>query len=104
MKKRLYVAIFLVGITMGVFWGMTKVKASSPVNESSGGEDTASVYYDESWKAERALVSSPTAGYYDADISNNGDTSTSAQMQGGSNVFPKMVVTRWKVHGHIHFQ
>lgn len=106
-KKRTYVLLFILGLTAGIFFGLQKAKASSPEGEAStlGG---LTYYYDEFWQATQALVSR-AGGFGYQNISNTvGDsTSGSAAVLNKTNNtverFPKMVVTKWKVHGHIHF-
>ena len=93
-KNKIYLLMFILGLGLGIFFGLNKVKASSPVNEPSGGETTASVYYDEYWQATRAIINTDTG--YQEFTGFNGSTTATAR--------PKMVVTKWKVHGHIHFE
>ncbi len=108
LKNKIYFLFLVLGLCTGVFFALNKAKASSPQGETSGGEQPASVYYDEHWKATEALVSS-TTGYTTMDPSTHNNTNTAGQFEdtaGGWRVelFPKMVVTKWKVHGHIHFE
>jgi hypothetical protein len=44
-KKSLYLGLFILGIVLGAFWGLNKVKASSPAGETSGGEQPARTVY-----------------------------------------------------------
>jgi len=98
-KKKIYFFLFILGLSLGIFWGINKVRASSPEGETSGGEQPASVYYDEYWQATRALVyieDGMTQGFEEfTDFNEPTPTTTTTKH--------KMVVTKWKVHGHIHF-
>ena len=102
----MYIVFLVFGIGIGVVFGLNKARASSPEGEISGGEQPASVYYDESWQATEAYVST-SLGYKPmptTDIVNHRDTDVAANLTTGQVVFPKMVVTQWTVHGHIHFE
>lgn len=121
-KKRTYVLLFILGLVAGVFFGLQKAKASSPEGEASttGG---ITYYYDESWKATQAIVSRKAGANYRYEYfypygeppayplpnePTDKQTDPAAELgtdDGGGIVklFPKMVVTKWKVHGHIHF-
>ncbi len=108
-KKKVYVVLLLMGIGAGIMFGLSKARASSPERETSGGEP-AKTCYDEFWQASEAIVSSDT-GYTRVNPANHGDTGTAAGWDtdpatGASRVrvLPKMVVTQWTVHGHIHFE
>lgn len=106
--RKIYLLLFILGLGIGIFFGLSKVKASTPVGETSGGEQPASVYYDEHWQATQAAVSTES-GYQNFDPSIHGNTSTAGKIENTSGgwivrLFPKMVVTKWKVHGHIHFE
>ena len=101
MKKGLIFILLLVfGIVGGIFFGISKARATSPVGEISAGESTPSVTYDEYWRAASALttINAGAGGTVKwATFSNfPNDTNPSEQ--------PKMVVTKWIVHGHIHFR
>ncbi|MDD2703227.1 MAG: hypothetical protein PHC33_04405 [Candidatus Omnitrophica bacterium] len=107
-KKMAYSILFLIGIGAGVIFGLHKARASSPEGETSGGEQPASVYYDEFWQATGAAVSS-NGGYVNVDPSGHAETAVAAAWTTADNVsqvnlLPKMVVTQWTVHGHIHFE
>ena len=109
-KRKLFVAVFALGAISGVIFGLGKLKASSPAGEASQG--VASMYFDEIWRAEESIVST-TTGFNTVDMLNAGggfvasigetsavyDTAT-----GAITASPKMLVTKWKVHGHIHQQ
>lgn len=106
--RKVYFLLFILGLGAGVFFALNNARASNPQGEVSGGEQPASVYYDESWKASDALVSKD-GGYQAVDISSRQDTPKAGQLEKVGDawsvkVFPKMIVTKWKVHGHIHFQ
>ena len=120
-KNKIYILFLLLGLGWGVFVGLNKVRASSPVNESSAGEQTAGVAYDESWKATEALVSSSSGYRYFYPYGSspayplpanpvNQQTATAGKLVYDNDfgwkilVYPKMVVTKWRVHGHIHFR
>ncbi len=119
--------LVLVGLIAGIAAGMHALQASSPEGESSGGESPASVSYDEKWKATEALVSSssgyklfypygksPVPPYVSYPLSGdpvNKTTPVAASFSTSTEtgtakaeILPKMVVTKWKVHGHIHFE
>lgn len=107
-KNRIYTLLFVLGLIGGLFFGLNKLRASNPEGEISGGEQPASVYYDEFWQAVQALVSTET-GYQNFNPTSHNNTSTAAKIEDTSGgwlvrVSPKMVVTKWKVHGHIHFE
>jgi hypothetical protein len=111
-RKKLYILLLMVGAGTGIFFGLHRARASTPENENSGGEQPASVYYDEFWQASDAVVSSNTryVRMSATDLANHTDTGTAAGWDtdgtGVSRVrmLPKMVVTQWTVHGHIHFE
>lgn len=116
-KAKIGIAIFILGIAAGIIFGINKVGADTPVKTDTTVAPGAK--YDEYWKASEALVSD-YGGYkkfefYDsityplpADPDNK-NTETAGELEQDSKgnwtvkLFPKMVVTKWKVHGHIHF-
>ena len=104
-RNKLYLLFLIIGVTAGVAFGLIKARASSSEGETSGGEQPASVYYDETWNATDALVSS-SLGYKTFDPSAHNPTQTAAEFDsdGKVSVFPKFVVKEWTVHGHIHFE
>ncbi|MFA5363121.1 MAG: hypothetical protein WC335_07795 [Candidatus Omnitrophota bacterium] len=107
-KKKAYIILLMIGIGAGILFGLHKARASSPENETSGGEQPASVYYDEFWQATEAVVSSNN-GYTSMNPSGHAETVVAAAWTTTNNVsqvslLPKMVVTQWTVHGHIHFE
>lgn len=110
MKKLLFSLLFLTSVSMGVFIGIQQLRASTPT--VSGGESPASVYYDETWKATNAVVSSynkatDRSRFTEVNPATKNATGVAAHVKNpspGVQVYPKMVVTRWTVHGHIHFQ
>jgi len=102
------------GVAVG-FLAMTKnVGASDPRGEISGGEIIPSVYYDEHWQAIRACFwdnttddftcfdPSPVAVTQAPQISVHTDITGAPPAVITGN--PIMKVTRWQVHGHLHFQ
>ncbi|MFA6583705.1 MAG: hypothetical protein WCS77_05350 [Elusimicrobiaceae bacterium] len=108
MKKTVIVLLILfgVGVAGGLFIGSVPVIASPLTNEVSGGEQPASVWYDEQWKAIGAIAT--TNGGY-AHVNLPGKISNAAKMskhgtRWAVSAQPKMVVTKWQVHGHIHFE
>ncbi|MFA5090244.1 MAG: hypothetical protein WC510_04330 [Candidatus Omnitrophota bacterium] len=129
-NKTYLVFLFFLGLGLGVFFVLQRANASNPGSEASGGETTASVYYDETWKATETIVSSDaglkvfypysddnpggTPSVYPAyplpAIPNHHNTDIAAAIITGGishayvSIFPKMVVTKWRVHGHIHFK
>ena len=107
-RVRFFFLLFMVGLVAGLLIGLNKVMATSPVDEVSGGEAVASVWYDEHWRAIRAVVSSED-GYDYFNPSTHNDTEVAGRMEQIDDVwitslYPKMVVTKWRVHGHIHFE
>ncbi len=109
-RKSLFLAaaivLFVLGGLLGVF--SNNLQASSPEGEVSDGEDPASVYYDEHWKATESYVATNN-GYASFDPSSRMDTPITGQIKNdGSGDYcslqPDMVITKWKVHGHIHFE
>jgi len=107
--RKIYFLFLILGLGMGILWGLGRAKASSPEGESSGGEQPASVWYDEFWQATQAVVSTEN-GYRNFNPSTHNNTDTAAKFEDASKdqrragLLPKMVVTKWKVHGHIHFR
>jgi hypothetical protein len=110
------VCLFCIGVISGVFNGTHSIMASTPEGEVSGGEQPASVYYDEHWRAIQAYVATET-GYNMINPASKLDTpltgiiATQAISINGENVDvayvslqPDMVITKWEVHGHIHFE
>ncbi len=107
-KNKIYFLLFVLGLGLGIFFGLRSVRASSPEGETSGGEQPASVYYDEFWQATQAVVSTGS-GYANFEPSTHNNTPKAGEIVDtpdgkAVNLFPKMVVTRWNVHGHIHFE
>ena len=96
-RKLIYILLFVFGVSGGVFFSLSKVRATPPVGPS-GGETTPSVYYDEHWKAENAMVTTNSDSTLAWSVFNNFNNDTSPSKK------PKMVVTKWVVHGHIHFR
>lgn len=119
-KKKIYFLFFVLGIGIGIFFTLNKAKASNPQGEPSGGEVTASVYYDESWKATETVVSTENGYQYFYPYGNPPEyplpaqpltqqTPIAGKLENTAagwivRLFPKMVVTKWKVHGHIHYE
>jgi hypothetical protein len=110
------ILLFISGTLLGVFYFSSESRASSPEGEVSGGEQPASVYYDEHWQAIGAYVSTE-AGYTFLNPSIDKEspvvgkityipvpTSTGVINVPHCTLQPDMVVTKWKVHGHIHFE
>jgi hypothetical protein len=110
-KNKIYLLLFILGLGIGIFSGLSKARASSPEGQTSGGEQPASVYFDEFWQATGAIVST-VSGYQGFDPSRRANTPVAGRLEKLNNpsrgwvarLFPKMVVTKWKVHGHIHFE
>jgi len=107
-RKRLYFIFLIIGVTAGISFGLIKARASNPEGEVSGGEQPASVFYDETWDATDAVVST-LAGYRSFDPtapSAHNQTQIAAQFDTDGNItlLPKFVVREWTVHGHIHFE
>ncbi len=103
-KKLIYVLLFVFGVSGGVFFNLSRVRATTPVGETSGGETVPSVVYDEHWKADSAIISDSVGASSNIQwVAFNGfvnfpPTPTPASRK------PKMVVTRWIVHGHVHMR
>lgn len=108
--------IFCLGCLCGVFYFMREAGASDPEGEISGGERNASVTWDEHWQAVTAYVATEN-GYSEIDPSTHDDSGVCGKInyapivtsEGNVNVpyvslEPDMVITKWKVHGHIHFE
>jgi len=107
-RNKIYFLLLVIGVTAGVFWGLLKARADTPEGKSSQGEDPASVYYDETWNATGAVISTKR-GYANFDPSVHQSTAIAAEFENGPSderikVFPKFVVKEWTVHGHIHFE
>jgi hypothetical protein len=106
--RRYYILIFVLGLTMGVVFVFSQARANPSKGEISGGEVTASVVYDETWQAISALVSSAT-GFVAYDPTGSTRTGVAAKFSSSGasatvEIAPKMLVTKWRVHGHIHFR
>jgi len=105
-KNKIYF-LFVLGLSLGILFAINKVKASSP--ESDASSYPISMYYDEYWQATNSIVSSAN-GFVELNPSSRGPTGTAASLDNATTygwvvrVFPKMVVTRWRVRGHIHFE
>jgi hypothetical protein len=106
-RNKLYFLLLIIGVSAGLSWGIVKARATTPEGETSvKGEQPASVYYDETWNATEALVSSDK-GYISFLPSVNIRTQTAAEFDQTDDtikIFPKFVVREWTVHGHIHFE
>ncbi len=106
-RVRFFFLLFIVGLVAGLAIGLNKVMASDPRGERVD-EPVASVWYDEHWRAIDAVVSSED-GYDYFNPSTHNDTEVAGKMEEINDVwittlYPKMVVTKWRVHGHIHFE
>ena len=101
------IALFVLGGLLGIF--SNNLQASPPEGEVSGGEQPASVYYDEHWRATESYVATKN-GYLSFDPSSHMDTPVTGEIvtttaDGPYCILqPDMVTTKWKVHGHIHFE
>jgi len=118
--KKIYFAVFVVGSCVGLFFGLHKAKAITPEGEGSGGEQPSSVVYDEKWKATETLVSTASGYQYFYPYGSspayplpaqpvNRQTVEAGKLESTSGgwlvrIYPKLVVTKWSVHGHIHFR
>lgn len=104
--------VFIAGIFLGALFNIHRLEASDPGGEVSGGEQAASTFWHEHWQATEGYVSSET-GYEKIGISLT-PTSKSPVVSGKMvkkisqpaqvTIYPNMMVTKWKVHGHIHFR
>ena len=103
-KNKLLFLLLLVGLFTGVSFGLIKAKASNPNDDDvRAGEQPASVYYDEKWTAIGTTSGNGAWGTFIPKVASSPVTVTMAPIDYVKN-FPKMVVTKWKVHGHIHFE
>lgn len=110
-RKSLFLAasivLFVLGGLLGIF--SNNLQASTPVGEVSDGEQPASVYYDEHWRATESYVATE-GGYASFDPSSHMDTPVTGKIETPAvgdpycSLQPDMVITKWKVHGHIHFE
>lgn len=126
-RKVYYFLLFILGLSIGVFFGLNKVMASTPGSLST---EPASVFYDEIWKATETVVSTPAGykyfypygnppAYPTALLPGTPPTNTQTSVAAGNApngvlttgvapftqpIFPKMIVTKWKILGHIHFE
>ncbi len=117
--RRLFLAVsvilFLFGGILGIFYSSNKLLASSPQDKTSGGKP-ASVFYDEHWQAIGAYVATkrgyaflnPSTGH-SSPVAGKIEYTPVATPSGVVNVpratlEPDMVITKWKVHGHVHFE
>ena len=115
-QRWVWIAVLLLtAAAAGLVAGVVSVMATGPAGEESPrgrAEYPASVYYDEHWAAAGALVTSANSstGFQAVDPSKGAASETAALIRKdgdgkwGTAVQPRMVVTRWRVHGHIHFQ
>ncbi|MFA5161567.1 MAG: hypothetical protein WC421_04920 [Elusimicrobiales bacterium] len=103
-NRMFYVLLAALGLMAGLFVASRRAQASDPT-EKSGGESKASVVWDDKWTAIGAYVSAD--GKYVEflkDTGLSGDTAVAAKIESGHvSLCPKMIVTRWRVHGHMHF-
>lgn len=108
-KKIVYFSIllFLTGIIFGnAFFSLRRANASAP----STSQGTSQIFYDESWTADEVyvteVVNDTDLFYRRRGLANlpaiSGAVISTAN--GSYALQPNMVVKRWKVHGHIHFQ
>ena len=113
-KSKVYLLLFGLGLSTGILFAVGKVKASSPEGEVSTAP--INMYYDEYWQATNSVVSS-ASGFVEFNPSAHANTGTAAKLEKQNEdpvtgiftgwivrVFPKMVVTRWRVNGHIHME
>lgn len=104
-KNKIYLLLFGLGLSAGILFAIGKVKASTPEGEVATAP--INMYYDEHWRAVKSVVSSDS-GFVEFDPSTGNDTATAAKIDNNTGfgyivrVFPKMVITKWKVNGHIH--
>jgi len=95
-RKLIYILLFVCGVTGGVFFSLNRARASSPVGETSKGM-SPTVIYDEIWSAASAIATRSVGATEQWSVFTDFPNPTPASRK------PKMVVTRWVVHGHIHF-
>lgn len=110
-KNKIYLLLFGLGLSAGILFAIGKAKASVPAPNTP--VPLPSMYYDEHWWADGAVVSS-AAGFVGFDHvrpAEHDPTGIAATIEDAGDpadkiirVFPKMVVTRWQVHGHIHME
>ncbi|MFA5161566.1 MAG: hypothetical protein WC421_04915 [Elusimicrobiales bacterium] len=89
------------GLAAGLLAGAAR--AEDPALMSDG--DIRAIW-DEHWTALEAYASSVADGVQKLDMSSGTPaTKEAAKITGSSvSVHPRMIVTRWKIHGHIHFR
>ena len=121
-KKKIYVLFLTLGICGGLFWGLRGAKADAPPSNIAIAP-AATAFYDERWRAEQAVVSQsavvsppPGPGYISVpidlsaadptipDVANYKVTTLEGKTIRQVERAPKMVITRWRVTGHIHFE
>ena len=111
----LSMTLFFSGVILGLFSFTGNLRASSPEGETSAGEG-ASVFYDEHWRAVGAYAATET-GYAFLNPSTGAASPVAGKIElisistaGGvvtvphTTLEPDMVITKWKVHGHVHFE
>jgi len=96
-RKLIYILLFVCGVTGGVFFSLNRAGATSPVGETSKGM-SPTVIYDEIWSADSAIATRSVGAIEQWTVFTNFPSNPTPPSKK-----PKMVVTRWVVHGHIHF-
>ena len=109
MKKNNFTVLLiwggLAGVVLGILFTASKVRANEPGYTPSN-LPSASVVYDEKWKATEVCYATST-GYTCADAS-SASVVTAGQLDSKNGVpyvvyHPKVKVSRWHVYGHMHF-
>ena len=104
LRNKVCILFLAIGVVSGAFFGLTRAKATSPEGGTSAGEQPASVYYDEFWQATGAVVSTGS-GYRDFNPASHVNTPVAGELSDGNvTIAPKLVIKKWTVHGHIHFE
>lgn len=105
-NKWIFVAIgvFILGAGIG-FWRGQPSRASSPEGEIVGITD-ALITWDEEWQAVEAHYSTKS-GYASFDPSAGQQTAVSGSINaagGYVETYPEIFVTKWRIHGHLHYE
>ncbi|GEM_PF-2321400 len=108
MKNRKWIfagiSLFILGAGIGL-WSSRQSRASSPEGEIVGITDYL-IAWDEEWQAIEAYHSSQT-GYRAFDPSQGTKTAVSGSINaagGYVETYPEIFVTKWRIHGHLHYE
>jgi len=95
---------FILGAGIGI-WKSHPTRASSPEGETIGITNYL-ICWDEEWQAIEAYHSSKT-GYKAFDPSKGQKTAISGSIDatgGYVETYPEIFVTKWRIHGHLHYE